>query len=521
MTDKVAGPPRRGGAVLLTLLAVASFLLYAAGVLMLRQDRAQGWSLEAAGSIPVAVSYLVDGTPLGAADDNINKRFLNPGGSSVQALLAAAAAGSISRGPVDMYSSDAAGVGTNVFATAAMALFGIALSSLIKLYLIFVGVTVVAFAMRFQDKRLIVVPLYFLVVTVMLITSFGSSANAVDQMPIGGQRYFVVAAILPALHIFFEFIERGGAATRRRKIVNWLLLFVQTALLFAVVLVRSSAGYLLVTLFAVGLWKIWEDHKRRGELTALAAKAIAVGAAFALWAVFVAVELPAYVNTGRTFGNVWHRAFVSLSLSPEWPFGNLRQVYDCTRYIPEGLNRQQPDRNGHCVWWVYPPNKTRPVNEVMAGVYSAEYEKAMRQAFLYVVTHYPRQTFDLYVYDKSHLINDVLAQPWRSLDFRPAPATRTLLAIVAAQGILFVAFILMLAVIDRNIVDRRLLIFPVFFAASLAPLYVAWASYWTSADTVVLFYSCLALAVVLAVQLALTMMTAAAPLASAPVDSSG
>jgi hypothetical protein len=510
-----------GVKIALATMAIASLLLYAAGLVTLHQDRAPGWSLEAQGIVPVAVSHLVYGTPLGAVDDNVEQRFLHPDGASVQALLTAAASGSIPRGAVDMYSPDGASAGANVFATAAMALFGIALASLVKLYLVLIGFSVVAFTLRFQDNRLIAVPLYLLVVTLVLVTPFATSAAAVVYMPIGGLHYFAVAAILPALHVFFELTERSGTEDRGHRIANDLLLFVQAAVLFAVILMRSSAGYLLIVLFAVWLWKIWSDRNQRGELTALLAKTAIVGAALALWTVFIAVELPAYAKSDRVVGNFWHRTFGSLALSPEWPFGNLRQVYDCTAYIPEGLTRQDMDRNGHCVWWVYPPNKTRSVKDVVAGVYGAEYEKVIRQAFFYVVAHYPRQVFELYAYEKSRYILLVLGEAAHAsfglpgaLVVKPlfslprAPVSKTLFAVVAAQGLLFVGFIVVLAAVNRSIVDRRLLILPAFFVASLAPLYFAWANYWTSADTVVLFYSCILLAVLLAAQFALTKMSA-------------
>jgi hypothetical protein len=500
-------PP--AGKITLVAMALLSLLLYAAGLLALRQDREPGWIDEAQGPIPVAVSYLVYGTPFGAVDDNVMKQFLNPDGTTVQAQLAAAASGSIPRGPVDMYSPDASGVGMNVFATVAMASFGIAISSLVKLYLVFVGIGVVAFVLRFQDDRLIVVPLYLLVVTVMLIAPIGPAAKAIEQMPFGGQRFFVVAAILPALHIFFELIERDETATRRRTIANWLLLFVQASLFAAVLLVRSSAGYMLITLLAVLLWQIWRNRERRDRLSALAAKTGVVGAAFVLWAAFVAKELPAYVQNGRALGNVWHRSFVSFTLHPEWPFGNLRQVYDCTRYIPEGLNREHNDRNGHCVWWVYPPNQTRSVNEVMAGVYGAEYEKAMRQAFFYVATHYPRQTVELYVRYKSRRILLLLSEASRSVfAIARAPVAKVLLAIVAAQALLFVSFAVVLAAVSGAVVDRRLTIVPAFLVASFIPLYIAWANFWTAADTVVLFYFCLALAILWLVGFVMTAVSA-------------
>jgi hypothetical protein len=154
----------------LPLMAVASFLLYALGVLTLHQDRAPGWALEAAGALPVAVSYLVYGTPLGAMDDNVLQSFLQPDGKSVQDIVATAAAGSIQHGAVDLYSLDGSGSGTDLFATAAIWLFGASISSLVRFYLVLIGISVVAFVLRYQDKRLFVVPLYFFVLTVMLLT---------------------------------------------------------------------------------------------------------------------------------------------------------------------------------------------------------------------------------------------------------------------------------------------------------------------------------------------------------------
>ena len=49
-------PLRVNKQVLLALMVVASFFLYAFGVLTLRQDRVPGWIVEAEGPIPSAVS---------------------------------------------------------------------------------------------------------------------------------------------------------------------------------------------------------------------------------------------------------------------------------------------------------------------------------------------------------------------------------------------------------------------------------------------------------------------------------
>jgi hypothetical protein len=228
-----------------------------------------------------------------------------------------------------------------------------------------------------------------------------------------------------------------------------------------------------------------------------------VAAAFAFCAVIVAAALPVYLQTGRLFGNFWHRAFANLSVDPDWPYGDLRTVYDCTKYIPEGLTNQNDDRNGHCIWWIYPPNASRPASEIMSGTYGREYETAVRNAYFYVLFHYPKQMLRSYVYIKSQLIGRVLWHGWNYLfAIGRARIAGSLFAIAAAQVLLFVSFIVSVAAAGQTLVDRRLIIFPAVFIFSLAPLYVASAHFWTTVDTVFLMYACLVLAILLAMQLA-------------------
>jgi hypothetical protein len=502
MADKTATSSGRRKAIILALLAAASFLLYAAGVLMLHQDRAPGWSLEADGPIPAAVSYLIYGTPLGAVERDVRRKFNLRGGISVQDVLAMAASKSIPPGPVDSTTIDGGGAGAGVFATIAMGLFGLKISSLVELYLLMTGVSAAAFALRFRDRRLLVLPLYFLVATAMLLTWLGTSKYAVDQVPIGGLRYFVMATFLPALHIFFEIVDGNAAAAGWQRIIaNALLLLLQALLLFGVLLARSSAGYVLGVLFALWIWRFYRERRRPAQRSALLRDGAVVAGAFGIWCMIVVTALPAYLQTGRLLGNFWHRAFASFVFHPDWPFGDLRQVYDCTRYFPEGLNRHAMDRNGHCVWWLYPANADRAPDAVAAGIYDGEYEKAVRQAYFYVITHYPRQTFELYAFYKSALIANTMTAAWDALFELPhAPVANALLVVALAQLMVFIAFVIAVALIERTVVDLPFAIFPLLFMASVPPLYVAWSSLWTSTYFVFLMYSCLVLAAVLLVQ---------------------
>jgi len=281
--------------VLLALLAVTSFLLYAVGVLALRQDRIPGWALEGAGGVTAAVSYLVYGTPFGAVEHEVEAKFIHPGGMSVQEILALVAKKSIPPGAVDPTTIDGTGAGTDVFTIFAMAMFGLNVFSLVLLYLLMIGITVAAFMLRYRDRRLIVVPLYFLCVTVMLLTPLGASADAAISMPVGGQRYFVLAAFLPALHIFFEIVDPSAAANLKRQIANSVALFVQGLLLFAVLLVRSSTGYLVLLLFAAWSWRLYRGRGQPALLRALLRKTAILACAGAISIAAVVIALPAYV----------------------------------------------------------------------------------------------------------------------------------------------------------------------------------------------------------------------------------
>jgi hypothetical protein len=491
---------------LYVLIAVASFLLYAVGVLALHQDKMAGWALEAEGSLPVAVSHLVYGRPLGAVDQNIfqplersimrtpqqeDEKFSHPDGSTVQHALAMVARGTIPPGQLTMDGThDGVGVGSNLFGTLAMWLFGIRLSSIILFYLGFVGVSVCAFVLRFRDQRLLILSVYFLAVTIMLLTPLCTSAEGVAQTPIGGNRYFVLAALLPAMHIVFEITEGRDPNASQRKVADMLALFVQAILLFAALLVRSAASYVLGALLIVFIYRLYKVRRERESVISLGGAGVIVAAAFGFWAIFVVAASPSYVNTGRALGNFWHRAVRSFDMHPEWPFDNLSQVYDCRNYAAGGLGAVRGDGTPQCIWFAYPPNRYRPVPDLGSGLFSSKYDKVLRQAYFYILTHYPRQAFQLYTEIKSQRIGDTLGHSWHYLtELNDAPVAMPLFIIVTGQVILFIAAAIFTG---RQLPDRNMFIIPVFFLLSITPRYIAWSSMTTDIEMICLFYGTLA-----------------------------
>jgi hypothetical protein len=204
-----------------------------------------------------------------------------------------------------------------------------------------------------------------------------------------------------------------------------------------------------------------------------------------------------YLLRGRVFGHVWHRAFISLALHPEWPFGNLREVYDCTEFIPQGLNRIHADDNGMCVWWAYPPNRTRPQGELVEKVYGPEYQGVMRSALFNVIRSCPRQAFELYSYYKPLLIWHTVK---RGLDIEWRAVSAPILALVALQMLLFLGFTLHGALAGRPEATWRLAVIPLLAVLSLPSQFIAWSSLHTGVEIVFYMYCLMAAAVALAIQ---------------------
>jgi hypothetical protein len=484
-------------------MALASFALYAAGVLASHQDRTSGWDNERS-AMAAAVSYLKYGTHFGAVAINVEHCFTQPppansGGTlifanSAEEALAATADGSTPPGNVRAFIIDGNGAGLPLLVTIGMAMFGPHTSSLVLFYLTLIGVSTLAFMLRYQDERQIFLLLFFLIASVMLLTPLSTVQFMADTAPIGGYRLLTLAAILPALHLYCEIVEPPDIDWPKPGIPHLLFLFIQGAVFFAILVERSSAGYLVIVLAMALCWRVYRDKIKINLRSPLAYKTASWALGLLLWMVIISVAMPQYVKSGRASSGFWRHTFVSLSFHPQWPFGNLSEVYKCKKYVPSGLTTGGADANAHCVWVAYMLDEKRDIGHVQEEIFGDEYEKATRKAYFYVLTHYPKQVFEVYAFTKSAMIGSVLADAWVSLfHLGGAPVAESLFAIVAAQGALFIAFIVAVMTSGRKAIDRRMLFFPLALAASLLPLYVAWAVLWTSGDTIFLLYCCLAL----------------------------
>ena len=480
-------------------LAIGSFIIYAVAVTALREHHFARYISDRF-PVAAAVSDLVYGAPIGTIYSGLLGPFVYKP-LPMQQALEEAARGRSETGPLLTANPDGNGIGYTLFATLAMRLFGLQLSSLTFAFLCLMGISTFAFLLRYRDDRVFFVLLYYFSLTIMLFTPLGTDIDAVNEIPVGGIRYFTLLGILPALHIFWEIVGSERAAARARP-GNYIALAVQVLMLAVVILVRGSAGYLLGALVAAFFALLGARRrdpagirKVLGKGAFIAVLSAALVASFYLW-------VPqGYKESGRITGIVWHRVLISLGANPAWPFGDLRDVYaSCKRYSHESLLPGFADWNGQCIWAAYAIEHGLTVPETIAEIYSGRYETVMREAFFGIARKYPTQVFEAFFYYKPA---NMLASLRYLIGFGAPGKTlglKSLLLVLAlAQASALAACVVFGASGEPGnhlrLLSGALMLFALW---SIVPYFVAWSTPHTSAELLFYIFSGLAVALIAA-----------------------
>jgi hypothetical protein len=394
-----------------SLLAVLAFLTYVAAILWHHNAYKSIWIIEQSGSLLFATSYLFYGKPFGAIDNGLWTFVITHVGLTrsssdeepADSFLASAATRKIPSGDIrPTMQDDGNSLGYSYFATAALFLFGPHTSSLVFGFAVLLGISVVAFLLRFSDDRILAIPILFLALILMLLTPHATGQIWIDQSPIGGHRFFVIAAILPALHIVLELFD---SAKDRIKQSSYALLVLQFVLLLCVISIRMSATYFVVAIVFAAMLSIWIRRHDAASRRLVVTKT-AVLLMLAMVAYFGARLLvpSAYRDAGMGSEVFWHRAFSTLGAHPDWPFGNLAATFHCEKGLPEGLQPGTIDRNGHCAYFAGVEKGAEP-----GAINGAQYEKILRQAFWEVVRQYPLHVLETYLRYKPLMIRQTLS----------------------------------------------------------------------------------------------------------------
>ena len=464
---------RRGWIAVLS--AAASFLIYAAAALIIQED--QKFCCEHS-SFAAAASNAYYSAPLGKVYSGVLEEFFE-GKLSFDEVLARASRREIAPGNLLDTTWDGNGIGYMVLASVGLRLFGPHTRSAVLVMLLLMGMSTLAFLMRYQDTHASIVVVYFTSLTLMAFTPLVWSELYSMQIPIGGIRYFSMLAILPAFHLLLECVEAANVDARWSARVIALAGGAQVVVLVLAILVRNSAMPMLAALAVGAALTAWVNRGIPGaarRILRISGYFVIIGAMFV--SILMLSVSKGYLRDGRFTETVWHRIFVSVGLNPAWPFGNLREIYDCRSEIPEGLVPGPTDRNGHCILWLYAAKHDIPPSTVPTLTYGRQYDAAVREAFFEILRLYPGDVLKTFFYIKPRYIVWSIGT---SLDFKLSAhsALNGLLAAALANLLLFATFA---APIPSSSTKLHIGITGLFAAFSIIPYIAVWAMPHTSAD---------------------------------------
>jgi hypothetical protein len=412
-------------------LAALCFAVFALAVLALHQDKTVRFEVEEDGPIPAGLSHFLFGTPLGFTDAALIPYFQKPSdkGSTAE-VIEQVVHGDIAPTHDVRMPHDGVGIGPPLSATLAFALFGLHARALSLLFLALIGISAISYIVRFRNERLWVEPVYLAALTFLLLAQVTERPGWAGAAPLGGERSYILVAILPVLHWCFELVA-SRSCSRREALVRGLLLAVQVIILGFAILVRYSPICFIPAMLVSALLGLRYGSAKRAAVVFLLPLA---GLIIALYAV-IPLAFRDQADAGRLRSPIWHRAFMSYGVSPEWPFPGVIERYACPQ-IPEGIKPHLVDRNGHCVWWADPMNQSRPAAEVEAGLYGVQYEAVLRRAFFDVLIRNPGKALATFLYYKP-----LRMLYWTGMSLIPWPAPPSVAAAAALQLVLLAGFL--------------------------------------------------------------------------------
>lgn len=379
-------------------LCIIAFLIYCAAVLVVRVEQRDDFIQERS-SIAAAVSHLYYGAPLGNVYATVLERLLDFN-VPLSTVLGEASQRKIPAQGLLSTTADGNGIGYIVVATVSMGLLGPHSAALVIALLASMAVSAAAFVWRFRDQRAIVVVLYFTVLTVMLFTPLTTERVHATQIGLAGIRYFAFVSILPAFHLILELFDsrRDDEPLPRWAIVPTAL---QVMILVLTFLVRNASAPVLGVVAVGAVIAAWNGRRLPGISRRILAKALYMAMhAVVLLGVLMLSFSESYLRDGRFTEVVWHRIFLSLGTSSQWPFPGVRELYDCRKWIPEGIEGGMPDRNSHCILWLYAEKHKIPNDLVPTLTYGRVHETALKEAFFDIVKRYPIEALEAFTYHK-------------------------------------------------------------------------------------------------------------------------
>jgi hypothetical protein len=192
---------------------------------------------------------------------------------------------------------------------------------------------------------------------------------------------------LPLFHILLSLTDQQRSRATK-------LLALQAAILTLVALARGNAVTAFGAIVLVGL------VFARGR-PAVVRDLVTVGLSSSALVILIALIVsPQWLTSGRFPTIVWTRVTQSLGMNPSLPIADLNKMFPCEKYVPGGIPPGIGDQGGGCIWFAYVIEHNIPIDALWNKTFGGEFETAMRSAFFRIVSKYPWETLETFVYYK-------------------------------------------------------------------------------------------------------------------------
>src|SRR3990167_10149357 len=335
------------------LFAVTAWGAYVIAVLSSHQLETVKFSVENGGAVASAVSHVLYHSPLGSTYHDIQK-ILDQSASTAHGISLVATTHIDKQDFKRVAGSD--GIALNLIYTLGMQLFGVNINAIFFIFATFLLIAHLAYTACFYDHRFILAPISLFSLTLMVFMPIVTNPTIAEHVPIAGYRYFTVLAALPMMHVLLWLADDGR---QTMNVLSVVCLILQVIIISLCGFVAKSSAYAFIAICIFSCISYYHERKNKPTLTMLLKKIAAITIVLIIFSIsFYHITPRAYKNAGAVTDAVWHRVWISLGVNPNWPFDNIKMLYqDCEATsrgkISKGLQPGNVDSNGSCVWDLY------------------------------------------------------------------------------------------------------------------------------------------------------------------------
>ena len=215
-------------------------------------------------------------------------------------------------------------------------LFGIKIQSLSYFWLLLFWGSILSFSVAFRKKIIILLILWFLLISITLIIISNPGVGS-QLRTVNNYRFVPILGIIPLFHMVFSINNQ------QKKLVDWILILTQMLIFVFVLLIRSSALWMLIAMALALVYTAWSYGQEWNVCTVNTGKKKLFGAIVSQIAPIVIIivifllaknAMPKFLHEEYKKDLwvqshvIWHSSVVGLTMDPV-----LKKKYVCSNKL--------------------------------------------------------------------------------------------------------------------------------------------------------------------------------------------